>query len=308
MNNNFQEVSKQDFLSLGEMSDFVKDKIELYNLQYRKPSQEERDKILLKIHKYLSSNDVVVAGSHRKTQWEDGWGENLREFLANSDLKSLSPKYFGKHKVQRINGELIIPKNDDFELKLVSLLQYAIFERFFNNSEDIYEFGAGTGHNLLRMREINTQARLHSMEWAKSGVKLLNLVAKAIKDNNLYGMVFDNFNPDHSIKLEPNSSVYTFAALEQLGEDTDKIINYWIENKPSIIVNIEPMSEPLDDNELLQHLSIQYFEKRGYLKGYIGKLRQLEKQRKIIIHEIIRTGVGSFFIEGYSVVAWSPIR
>ena len=116
--------------------------------------------------------------------------------------------------------------SNDFELKLVSLLQYAIFERFFKNSEDIYEFGAGTGHNLLRMREINTQARLHSMEWAKSGVKLLNLVAKAIKDNNLYGMVFDNFNPDHSIKLEPNSSVYTFAALEQLGEDTDKIINF----------------------------------------------------------------------------------
>ena len=34
--------------------DFVKDKIKLYNLQYRKPSQEERDEIILKIYKYIS--------------------------------------------------------------------------------------------------------------------------------------------------------------------------------------------------------------------------------------------------------------
>jgi hypothetical protein len=27
----------------------------------------------------------------------------------------------------------------------------------------------------------------------------------------------------------------------------------------------------------------------------------------VVIHEIIRTGVGSLFIEGYSIISWSPV-
>ncbi|SVE25301.1 uncharacterized protein METZ01_LOCUS478155, partial [marine metagenome] len=77
--------------------------------------------------------------------------------------------------------------------------------------------------------------------------------------------------------------------------------------KASIVVNIEPMSEPLDDNELLQYLSIKYFEKRGYLKDYIKKLKKLEKDGKVVINDITRTGIGSLFIEGYSIISWSPV-
>ena len=66
------------------------------------------------------------------------------------------------------------------------------------------------------------------------------------------------------------------------------------------------MSEPLDNTELLQYLTIEYFNKRKYLKEYITKLRKLEEQGKISIHDVIRTGIGSLFIEGYSVIVWSP--
>ena len=93
-----------------------------------------------------------------------------------------------------------------------------------------------------------------------------------------------------------------------MGDKTDDLIKYWTDNKAAVIVNIEPMAEPLDDNELLQYLSSQYFKKRGYLKNYINKLKTLEEEGEIIIHDIIRTGVGSLFIEGYSIIAWSPIR
>jgi hypothetical protein len=88
---------------------------------------------------------------------------------------------------------------------------------------------------------------------------------------------------------------------------TDNLIDYWATNKASIIVNIEPMSEPLDDHELLQYLSIKYFERRGYLKNYIVKLKSLERDGKVVIHEIVRTGIGSLFIEGYSIISWSPV-
>ena len=305
--NNLRRVKESDFSSLGEISPFVSDKIQEFELKYSMPTKEQRDEVLLKLLKYLLSDHVVVAGSHRKNQWEDGWSENLNEYLDSKDLNTIVPKYFGKYKIQRLNGEFIVPQSDNFEIGLVSIFQYIIFEKYFNKSKDVYEFGAGTGHNLLRVREINKDARLHSMEWAKSGVEIIKNVSKDLNDNHLYGTVFDNFNPDFDVKLHPNSSIYTFAALEQLGDNTDDLINYWITNKASIIVNIEPMSEPLDDGELLQYLSIKYFEKRGYLKNYINKLKALEKEGKVIIHDVTRTGVGSLFIEGYSIVAWSPI-
>ena len=167
--------------------------------------------------------------------------------------------------------------------------------------------GQRTGHNLLRLREINDKANLFSMEWAKSGVDLINLVAEHIGDNKLSGRVFDNFNPDQSIVLEKDAAVYTFASLEQLGDGTDSIIDFWIKNKPSIVVNIEPMAEPLDQEDLLQFLSVKYFEKRKYLKDYITKLRALEESGIIKIHDQRKTGFGSLFIEGYSIIAWSPL-
>jgi hypothetical protein len=304
---NLINVEGKDFANLGKLSPFVNNKIQEINLKYLLPSKQQRDDILLKLVKYLLSDDVVIAGSHRKKQWEDGWLENLNDYLNSRDLNSIVPKYFDKYKIQRLNGKFIVPQSDNFEVGLVSIFQYIIFEKYFKESKNVYEFGAGTGHNLLRVREVNKSANLYSMEWAKSGVEIIKNVAKDLNDNNLYGTVFDNFNPDFGIKLQPNSSIYTFAALEQLGSGTDSLIDYWMVNKASIIVNIEPMSEPLDDNELLQYLSIKYFEKRGYLKDYINKLKSLEREGKVVIHDIVRTGIGSLFIEGYSIISWSPV-
>ena len=302
-----QFLNKDDFSCFDSSSDFLEEKISKFNLRYRIPSQGERDQMILKICGYLFEKEVVEAGKHRKNQWEDGWKENLDNFIKSGSLDSLIPKYFDKHDVQRINGEFIIPLESDFEIKLVSLIQYAIFDKYFRNSKSVYEFGAGTGHNLLRLRELNSEAKLYAMEWASSGVRLINLVAEKLGDKNLVGKVFDYFKPDYSFDLDQESSVYTFASLEQLGDQTDAIIDYWINQKPKIIVNIEPMAEPLDENELLEFLSIKYFEKRKYLKDYVVKLRKLEESGVIKIHEIRKTGFGSLFIEGYSLIVWSPL-
>ena len=304
---NILNIQMKDFSSLGEISLFVRNIIKESDLKYSFPDKKQRDDVLLEIVKYLFSNDVVFAGPHRKKHWEDGWAENLNEYLDSGDLASIVPKYFDKHSFQRLRGEFIIPQSDNFEIGLVRIFQYIIFEKYFKNAKNVYEFGAGTGHNLLRLREVNKNASLYSMEWAKSGVEIINNVANNLDDDNLFGVHFNNFIPDYNIKLQPDSSVYTFASLEQLGSNTDDLINYWITNKASIIVNIEPMVEPLDDNELLQYLSIKYFEKRGYLKDYIKKLKKLEKDGKVVIHDITRTGIGSLFIEGYSIISWSPV-
>jgi len=301
-------INSEDFNFLGGLSPFAKEKINEAKLQYSVLEEEQRDKVILEILTYLFSEDPVVAGKHRKRQWEDGWLENYTDYCKNRELSAIVPKYFDKYNIHRINGKFIKSLTPNFEIGLVRVFQYVIFDRYFRNAKNVYEFGAGTGHNLLRLREVNKDANLFSMEWAKSGVELINEVAKDLKDEKLRGCVFDNFDPDYSVSLNRQSSIYTFAALEQLGENTDSLIDFWVKNNVEKVINIEPMSEPLDENDLPQYLSIQYFKKRNYLKNYIQKLKDLEAKGKVRIHEVVRTGIGSMFIEGYSIISWSPIQ
>jgi hypothetical protein len=68
------------------------------------------------------------------------------------------------------------------------------------------------------------------------------------------------------------------------------------------------MWEPLDPEHLLDNLSIRYFKKRNYLDGLIRYLEEKEQNKEVKIIEIKRTYVGSFFIDGYSIVIWAPAQ
>tara|TARA_B100000925_G_C21958921_1_gene452456 strand:+ start:312 stop:1232 length:921 start_codon:yes stop_codon:yes gene_type:complete len=302
-----EKIKAKHFEIFNPLSIFFKQKLKEFSLSFKKPTNKERDIIINELVEFLNNEKTIVSGKHRKDQWENGWNENLLEFKKTKKLDALIPKYFDKFKVQRLNGDFIFPVENNFEIKFVSLFQYALFNKYFKNEKVIYEFGAGTGHNLLRLREINKNAKLYSFEWTNSGVKLINLVADFLNDNYLRGIKFDNFNPDFSIKLEKNSSIYTFAALEQLGNNFTKLLDYILLNKPKFIVNVEPLAETLNTQDLLQNLSIKYFKKRNYLNDYVIYLKFLEKQKKVKIIDSFRTGFGSKYIEGYSIVIWKPI-
>jgi len=99
----------------------------------------------------------------------------------------------------------------------------------------------------------------------------------------------------------------TVAALEQTGANFIEFVNYLLAKRPSMVLNVEPIGELLDENDLLDFLSLEYFKKRNYLAGYLDYLRKLETQGKIQIVDTRRTFIGSMFIDGYSVCAWKPI-
>ena len=71
-------------------------------------------------------------------------------------------------------------------------------------------------------------------------------------------------------------------------------------------MHLEPIEELLPDTEPLANISRQYFKKRNYLSGYLSQLMELEKSQSIEIFSAERSGFGSFFIEGYSVIIWRP--
>lgn len=289
-----------------KLSPFLKTKIKEADLTYRQLTEDERDAAIIKITDFLLTDYVTFAGEHRYDQWESGWGENLTAFI-NKEKNALIPRYFGKFPINRFNQKFIMALHKEFEVKMTSMLEYWLFEKYLKNHPTIYEFGCGTGHNLLRLREVNPDAELWGLDWAKSSQKLIEGVAKTLGDNKLKAHRFDFFAPDTNFKLDPKGAIFTMLSLEQTGDRYKDFVDYIIANKPAICVHVEPTSETLDRNHLLDCLSIEYAKKRKYLNGFIDYLKSLEKMGKIKIINIQRSHIGSFYIDGNSIVVWKPI-
>lgn len=289
-----------------KLSPFIKEKISKFDLKYRNLTKQERDEAIKKIIDFLLADFVVFAGEHRYDQWEKGWSENLNDFKKTGKIASIIPRYFGKYPINRFCQEFIYALNKNFEVEMLSVLQYWIFEKYLKNFPTVYEFGCGTGHNLLRLREVNKEATLWGLDWAKSSQKIIAGISKVLGDKKLKAHHFDYFHPDKNFKLDKNGAVFTFASLEQTGKKYKKFVNYIIKNKPNLCVHIEPTGETLDPNFLLDFLSIKYFKKRKYVDGFVDYLKKLEKKNKVKIHNVQRSYIGSFFIDGYSIIVWSP--
>ena len=306
-----KQLTIKDFESaLGEkLSKFIKDSINSYEFKYKELSQKQNDELILLIIKTLIEKNPVKTRGSRISDWENGWGENLNLLQTKEiEIKNLIPKYFSKYNVIRFNGRFIQPISERFEKNTLSILVDYIFDKFLrNNVPNIYEFGCGTAHNLLQARKVNKNANLWGLDWAKSSQKIIELIRKKGIDKKIYSHNFNYFEPDLNFKLNNNSVIYSVASLEQVGDRWDNFIDYLLVQKPQLCIHIEPVEELLDRNNLLDYLSIQYFNKRNYLSGFLFGLKKLEKQKKIKILKADRNKIGSLFIEGYSIIVWHPI-
>ena len=291
--------------AFGEKAtDFMRDRILSYNFSYNNLAASEKDKLVLSILKKIE-NGLERSGEHRLDAWNSGWGENRDLLKKDISLESLIPKYFGKFPYVRWKKEFIKPSSANFEYNMVQVMQYWFFEKFLSSVETIYEFGCGTGHNLFRASQTNPRAEIWGLDWAKSSQETINLINEKL-DVNFNSRNFDFFNIDKSFRLNKNSGVYTFAALEQVGESHKNFINYLIEQKPEVCLHIEPIAEMIDDEDLNDYLSIQYFKARNYLSSFYDYLLDLESQNKIEMLFSKPSFIGSQYINGYSVVAWRP--
>ena len=301
-----QEVQTAWKMEDSDLSKWLVERFNSLDLRYKELSRDERDAAILLVLETLNK-DLVVAGSHRIQDWQRGWGENLDAFLQSQNIKSLQPLYFNKYEYIRWNQEWIRPIDPAMEQSLLGFLLDYIFEKWIGDALAVYEFGCWTGHHLVRFRERFRNTALWGLDWAESSQMLISETAKVTGDQNLFGRHFDYFSPDHEFLLEADSAVYTVASLEQVGPNFKSFINYLISQEPRTVVHIEPMWEFLDASNLLDSLSIAYFSKRNYLDGLMQYLNELESQGLIEIVRSQRSYVGSFFVDGYSLVQWRPI-
>ena len=280
--------------------------INSFGIDYDELRQDQELKEVKLLVDEIFRLDLVSASRKRMPDWEDGWGQNLRDFEKDFLPENLFPKYFGKYPINRLNQKLVLSNTEHFELKMLRSLQTWIFDEYLSDFDSIYEFGCGTGHNLIFLRKFNAFAKLTGLDWVESSQALITLIGKQAQDTKLFGQKFDYFNPNSDLVLEENSAVFTVASLEQIGSEFLPFVNFLFRNQPKLIVHIEPFEDLLDPYNLLDNLSIQYMRKRGYINGYCEYIQDLESQGKAKIHKFQRSFIGSRFIDGYTILIWSP--
>ena len=286
-----------------QFSEKMKQVIDSLNIEVQPLSDDDLQQKVQHIETILNTPNIVVAGSHRLNDWNNGWNENNIEFAKSGNVDSLIPRYFGKYKTVRFDGKFYNVLSKDCEINMLRVLQYFILEKYCNNFDNFYEFGCGTGHNLFAISELKKDKKFFGFDWSNPPREIFENIQKFYDRS----FIFDNFdfeNPNQNINIENNSVIFTFAALEQIGDRHGKFVQFLLEKRPSLCIHLEPISEVLDDNEKLQNLSIRYINKRNYLSNFYSSLQKLEKDNKIDIIDVARTTIGSYLIEGYSLIVW----
>jgi hypothetical protein len=236
-----------------------------------------------------------------KDVWQKGWGENLEEFEETHSESALIPKYYHPDRVLRYKDNYIQPENPDFEYHFLEVLRAQLFA-MFKDYNPIYEFGCGTGFNLLNLTRMYPKKELHGLDWAEPTVGLINEINKTY-NTSIKAHLFDMFNPP-VFDIPDGSAIFTWGALEQLGERFEPFLNFLL-SKKIFVINIEPIIELYNIENPLDKYSIEYMNKRGYLKGYLKRLCELQRHGQIEINQIKRIHFGNLNYEGWSFVIWN---
>ena len=278
------------------------------NFYYKELEPEELDNLYLVILKRIELDKQKIGAKKRTKVWQNGWAENLEEFINSGyDEESLVPKFIRGNQPVRLNQIYVLPESSEFELDFVKVYRHWFLENYFKDVDNIYEFGCGTGFNLLTASEIFPNKLLYGSDFVQSSVDLVNTISES-KSIQLSGSLFDMLNPNYDYKIKNNSGVFTFGAMEQLASKIGKMLDYLLDQKPEICLHTEPMIELYDQNNFTDYLAMQFQSKRGYTKGLLPYLQSLEIDGKIIIIKIKRLFFGSLFMEGYNLVIWKPIK
>lgn len=280
--------------------------IEKNNFSYKKLSIEKRDQVVLEIIKRIHSNTLSKAGKEGLDRWDKGWGENLEAFIKNDyNLEELVPKFIRPNQPVRLFQDYVIPQEMEFELNWYKIFRQWLFKTYLQEEKLVYEFGCGTGFNLIELAQLFPEKKLYGLDWAKPSQEIIRLAAREYS-LNIKGIHFDMFNPDETLVIKEKSAFLAIGALEQLGQNYEPFLQYALQKKPSVFIHVDSLIELYDEHNLPDYLAIIFDRQRNYLDGYLTHLRELEQAGKIEIIKTQRMFFGSLFHDGYSFIIWRP--
>ena len=307
------ELTLEDFArsfgtTVEDISEECKDLINGCDFRYRVIEGQERDRVILDVLKKIETDQQVIGAKERKAVWEKGWIENLQDFIdSNYALEKITPKFIRPNQPIRFNRQYIMPSNPNFELDYFLVFRLWLFRKYLRDLDPIYDFGCGTGFNLIALAQMYPEKTLYGLDFVPSSRDIVNKIGEVYK-LNITGHLFDMTSPDENFEIEPNSAVLTSGSIEQLAGRFEAFLQFILSHSPGLCINIEPTAELYDENNLIDYLAIRFHRKRGYTENYLPRLRELEAQGKIEILKVKRLYFGSLYMEGFSYIVWKPMK
>jgi len=271
-------------------------------LEFREATSIEFENIIIEIIRRLTSTKTPKSGKSFKDNWEANWNQTLAKNISNGDDENCIPSFIPSNGLLRFEERYIVPISPNFQINILSIIRVYLFEKYFKDLEQVYEFGAGTGHNLLHFSEMYPEKQSMGLDWSNSAVNLIKLMAKKM-NRRISAMEFDMLEPNFSFDVEKDSGLLTVGALEQLGTDWKPFLHYMLTKKFKVYINIETHFESYDDSKLLGLLAREYIIKRNWLQGYFAELHKLEAAGQIEILESKKI-LGSTFHDSWSFTVW----
>ena len=166
------------------------------DFRYRDIEGDELNTLILSVLKRIDEDRQVIASQERQAVWEKGWQENLDEFIASEfDENKLVPKFIRSNVPIRYMQKYIFPEHAEFELSYVKVFRQWYLENFFSDVDNIYEFGCGTGFNLLAAAGLFPQKHFFGSDFVQSSVDLVNAIGES-KAIPLSAEIFDMMQPN----------------------------------------------------------------------------------------------------------------
>ena len=304
-------LSVEDFAALfgitaGELSQDCRSLINSHDFRYRILEGEERDQILLDVLKRIEADTQEIGAPQRKGVFEKGWSENYQAFQQSQyDLDELVPKYIRPNSIVRLNLQYVMPESPTFELDYYSVFRHWLFKTYLHDMQSVYEFGCGTGWNLVALAQMYPTMEIHGLDFVPSSRDLVDKIG-SVYGLNFTGHVFDMLAPDENISLKGRSAIFTVGALEQLAGDFEPFLQFLMKRSPALCITVEPTLELYDENNLVDYLAMKFHSKRGYTTGLFPRLKQLETLGKVEILHTNRSLIGNMLMDGYSLMVWRP--
>lgn len=278
-----------------------------YDLTYNQAGREDWEEYK-RVFQELAEKKICVRSSQDNLlAFEQGWSENLGELRKSAPddyEKALKPKYFRGSKFFRYNRNLVVSENYQIEYESFVIARLCLFHAYLRGVDHIYELGSGSCANLLLLSRTLHQTSLVGLDWAEASCQIATELGKRLS-LSISGRHFDMLNPDYSLEIPRGSAIVSIHSFEQLGRSYEPILDYILRAKPSVVVQYEPVLDFYDDSTAFDSLALSYCIRRGYLKGYYSRLRQLEDSGQIRIVDAFRPGLGGVLHE-QSVIVWEP--
>ena len=311
MKSNYGSLNEEDFsrrldMDISEVL-LVTEQFPLPTMAYRLVGEEERLHFYKTVVEYLKLMEHTRGVELELGNWNSEWRKVLDRVRTHGpSIDNLRPNYF-QYRTLRLNGEFVFTGDAFFEHHAYVMFLRLLFSKYLSGQNKIVDLGCGSATSLFLLDQMEIGTELIGADWIEEALETVNIIGRATT-SNIRGLPFNMKTLEGKEALDlAGAAVITIHSMEQLGRDYHNLLDYLMAAGPGLVLHLEPIEELYDSKCLFDKLALTHHRQRGYLTGYLTKIRKLASEKRIEIFAEKRLKFGSTWHEAYSLIVWRPI-